>query len=262
MSAFLFGKTVDQLSALNQTSLVWFIITFPFVVLSVFAWLVCRHHTKLYGPSDFRTDEGFLSAGKEVGRDLQRKIEFEEEAGQVDSGGQVVGSTRKDPKVDSSNGPSPEQKINQLIFGTKADATSKIARAYLAEGLVFQALQQELRGSVRREVVLSGSVVDGLIYESDGSVTIVEVKILSPGSKELARRLRDCKAALDRAVNAFKSEVGGNPNPLLAIAVDGTADDAAEMKSRMKDGSFPFRSRVYSLAELMKQYGFEDVRKE
>ena len=53
MSALLLGFSITHLSANNQTILVLFVVSFPFVVLAVFGWLVSRHHMKLYGPSDY-----------------------------------------------------------------------------------------------------------------------------------------------------------------------------------------------------------------
>jgi hypothetical protein len=44
MSALLLGTSAKNLSLENQTKLVYFIVGFPFVVLSVFGWLVSRHH--------------------------------------------------------------------------------------------------------------------------------------------------------------------------------------------------------------------------
>ena len=35
------------------------------MVLSVFAWLVSKHHTKLYAPSDYKADESFIQASQE-----------------------------------------------------------------------------------------------------------------------------------------------------------------------------------------------------
>jgi hypothetical protein len=31
--------------------------------LGAFLWLVAKHHRKLYGPGDYRTDESFSNAG-------------------------------------------------------------------------------------------------------------------------------------------------------------------------------------------------------
>ncbi len=40
--------------------LIWFLVTFPFVVLAAFVWLVAYHHAKLFGPQDFDNQELFL----------------------------------------------------------------------------------------------------------------------------------------------------------------------------------------------------------
>lgn len=49
-----------SLSSAERFPLIYFLVLFPVLVLAVFAWLVSRHHTKLYGPSDFRDDESYL----------------------------------------------------------------------------------------------------------------------------------------------------------------------------------------------------------
>src|SRR5205814_1557120 len=89
MSALLLGTAINALSLNNQTILVIFIVSFPFVVLSVFGWLVTRHHTKLYGPGDYGTDKSFLDASgtlspEEIGKRLREEVR---KAG--DSGPQV-----------------------------------------------------------------------------------------------------------------------------------------------------------------------------
>jgi hypothetical protein len=45
----------------NRSILVWFLVSFPVVVFFVFAWLVSRHHAKLYPPQAFRDEEHFVS---------------------------------------------------------------------------------------------------------------------------------------------------------------------------------------------------------
>lgn len=54
----------DRLRDAERTVLVWFLVLFPPVVLVTFAWLVSRHHTKLYAPSDYRDDATFIQASR------------------------------------------------------------------------------------------------------------------------------------------------------------------------------------------------------
>lgn len=52
----------DKLVAGERLPLIWFLVVFPCLVLFIFAWLVSRHHTKLYAPSDYKQDEAFIQA--------------------------------------------------------------------------------------------------------------------------------------------------------------------------------------------------------
>jgi hypothetical protein len=46
-----------NLDSATTMVLVWFMVLFPILVLLVFAWLVSRHHTKLYSPRDYGQGE-------------------------------------------------------------------------------------------------------------------------------------------------------------------------------------------------------------
>ena len=59
--SLLLGIGLDKFTPSNETILVSFIVIFPFVVLAAFLWLVIVYPNRLYGPSDFRTDETFLA---------------------------------------------------------------------------------------------------------------------------------------------------------------------------------------------------------
>ncbi len=60
-SALVLGKS-DHLQPDERTLIIWFLVIFPFVVLAVFSWLVCKHHKKLYAPSDYSNEENFLNS--------------------------------------------------------------------------------------------------------------------------------------------------------------------------------------------------------
>ena len=51
----------NQLQTYERSILIGFLVIFPFVVFSVFIWLVIHHHEKLYAPSDFKNEEIFLA---------------------------------------------------------------------------------------------------------------------------------------------------------------------------------------------------------
>lgn len=48
------------LSPAERVPLVYFLIGFPVLVLSVFAWLVSKHSGKLFAPSDFKNEDNYV----------------------------------------------------------------------------------------------------------------------------------------------------------------------------------------------------------
>jgi CheY-like chemotaxis protein len=46
--------------ASERLPLIYFLISFPILVLAVFAWLVSRHSGKLFAPSDFKDEENYV----------------------------------------------------------------------------------------------------------------------------------------------------------------------------------------------------------
>jgi CheY-like chemotaxis protein len=52
----------DKLERGERLPVVWFLVLFPPLVLFTFAWLVSRHHAKLYSPADYREDASFIEA--------------------------------------------------------------------------------------------------------------------------------------------------------------------------------------------------------
>lgn len=70
--------SVSGLQPDERLPLVWFLVIFPLIVLVMFGWLVSRHHQKLYAPSDYRDDDGFLRSAEfrtEQVRGLQKQYE-------------------------------------------------------------------------------------------------------------------------------------------------------------------------------------------
>ena len=50
----------DAFTSMERLLLIVFLISFPVLVLFVFAWMVSNHSDKLYGPGDFKNEEHFL----------------------------------------------------------------------------------------------------------------------------------------------------------------------------------------------------------
>lgn len=62
--ASLVAGASQNLTADERQPIIWFLVLFPFVVLGAFVWLVTKHHTKLYAPSDYQKDDAFIRASE------------------------------------------------------------------------------------------------------------------------------------------------------------------------------------------------------
>lgn len=58
------GYVTTSVAPSLSSSMLWvliiFIVTFPFVILAAFVWLVVHHHSKLYAPEDFQDESNFM----------------------------------------------------------------------------------------------------------------------------------------------------------------------------------------------------------
>lgn len=247
-SALLLGTSVGALAPWNQTILTIFVVLFPCAILAVFAWLVSAHHQKLYGPGDYRSDEGFLQAAgqsspEEVGARLQEELSEDAEPVLADAG---------QPQLPAGAVPGevvPEEE------GATSTNRRLVQRAYLAESLVFQELQDRLSGTVMRNVSLPAKTkpfrVDGVIYAQDGEY-VVETLVVR-NAITLERRLT---RALDRLKNIGEAF----PTKRLILAVVGDGVPASpEVLTRVGGSSreVPNIATFYfDLAELENKYGF------
>jgi hypothetical protein len=280
VSALLLGLSVDKLSAGNQERLVWFVVIFPCAVLAAFLWLVAKHHKKLYGPGDYRTDEGFLSAGANpalVGQKYRDEASPEPEVTQI---GAIEGSALEPieeldvdepdgqnadapPEVEDRPAPEPPSHSSNMprdsaSYRQTSIAPSAAAEFYMLEGLVLQELQGQFNAPLRRDVQVSVDgrryTIDGLI-EEPGMKTVVEIKFVRNGAS-ISRRVRDGLAQLDRAVALLARPAGENVRGLLALV----ADDSAAIRAIQKlasDGALAsgHSIRFFSRPELLSKYG-------
>jgi hypothetical protein len=165
-------------------------------------------------------------------------------------------------KTEETSSATVESKAGKIVFNSGVGRSLRLTRAYLAEGLVFQALQAELGGSIQRDVTIAGLHVEGLVYSPDGTITVVEVKIVSASSPEWRRQVREARQYLENAKLAFQAEGPGRLRLLLALVVDGNFGRLAEVRSEIPT-SEGLDIRVYGMHELIQRYGFgdEDVPK-
>lgn len=77
-ACLLFGFSAKHLETTERIPLILFTAIFPVLVLILFGWLVAKHHDKLYGPQDYRSDEAFLKTRQQKIQDKSQKTEASE----------------------------------------------------------------------------------------------------------------------------------------------------------------------------------------
>ncbi|WP_394226076.1 hypothetical protein [Pseudoalteromonas spongiae] len=83
IAGLVLSSSANFLTPEERLPLIWLLVIFPFLVLVVFAWLVSQHHTKLYAPKDFVSDEAFLRALTPTEKQVKQQEEiakFEEDS--------------------------------------------------------------------------------------------------------------------------------------------------------------------------------------
>lgn len=251
MSALLLGATVGSLSKSNQSILVWFVVLFPVAVLAAFLWLVAKHHRKLYSPSDFRSDEGFLAQPAEP-QHLGARLAFEidEIASEIE---QAEEPAEAQPAEVEPHPPTTVQPEGRA---------AAVATAYLAESLAFRELDREFPGQIRQHVRVKASdgryvEIDGLI-ETDTVKYIVEVKFVSKGTR-YERRIRDAIEHISQGYIHHNGLLPGSTKAILIIITgDGvpSGEVAGYIESARGRSSLDISYRVYEVGELLARYGF------
>ena len=216
---------------------VWFLVLFPVVVFIGFLWLVSKHHTKLYAPTDYQTEEGFFRSltPEEKKEKIRKEAEaFADESSQEDE--VAVKADENKQEVPLRN-----ESINERIL--------------LAEELVLREVQYEYGSSITRDASLGNDLgLDGL-FAKDGKGYGVEVKLV---------RDRINKPALKNEIRkysqfTFKRNFR-NFHFVLAFAVEDIFRfDEAGVKEFVKNVSnsagINIEVKVYSLPELRDKYG-------
>jgi len=156
----------------EKMPLVWFLIFFPVIILLSFLYLVIRHHKKLYAPSDFRDDSGFLFTidSKNIDERLEAKTnELTVELIQ-DNSFQNIDNIEKQ-----------ERELKEEINSRNSETNEDLKKKYLMiENLVFSDLESEFKAPILRSVAGNHFYFDGMVDLSK-EVIGVEVKYTKLG---------------------------------------------------------------------------------
>ncbi|MBY5760420.1 hypothetical protein HFO07_27835 [Rhizobium leguminosarum] len=273
ISALLLGASVDKLTPDNQVRLVWFIIGFPVGILLAFLYLVTWHHRKLYSPSDFRTDESFLTSGdpEAIGKkylaegqpavDNSQRSAADEEAPPEEEAADGLPTT-----TDEVNGEEARSSVKPLAppavpRKSESNPTAFAAYAYMIEGLVMQELQNEYQSPIRRDAsfpMANGRLarVDGIIERPSGPL-ITEIKFIRPRG-EFMRRLREGSMQLRSYITIAREIIDPKTSGILVLVLDGLfgpQEIGHIMEAARNIGENDILVRVLKSQDLMNKYG-------
>jgi len=269
IAGLVFGLAAKNLSVLERQPLIWFLVVFPVLVLVLFAWLVARHHTKLYAPSDYRDTEGFFRALSATEQRARVDAEVEVlQAEVVEERERVEGTLSPPPRDDVRREAldTTRDRSNTVVQPNQRQSTSSIvatarrdlrAAVVLAEDLAFRELETEFGAPTVRHVGVSTPSGE---YHLDGMIRTVpkigvEVKyIRSPAHWQQAVDEGIAKAAQLRTIS---------PNPwklLLAIVLDRISPRQREIigpqvSARIARSEMSIELRVYDFGELQRKFG-------
>jgi hypothetical protein len=260
MAALLFGVAIKSLTTWNQTILVIFLVVFPVAVLCVFAWLVSKHHAKLYSPGEYRTDAAFHNAPLSFGGRFDDTAEAPapppadtspSSAPDEPSSPPPRTSTPPAPPAPPRESPSAPIPIDAPVTRSGSDGHQSVMRqGLLAETLAFQELQREFDAAVRRDVsvTLNNRVyaLDGIV-EAEGQNYAVEVRFI-----------RNHVSALKRARDIATRLQGLMMPVIFAFVVEDNlvnVDDVRRDAEKIARAYPNFIVRVWPVSELLTKYG-------
>ena len=235
------GLGAQHLDPSERAPLIWFIVLFPVVILTVFFRLVTTHHKKLYAPSDYKDERLFLSP-----------LSDEKRAERLESEVQRVEEQEAVPLPTAPPQESPRP-------------TPSIRSAYAdAERLAFLELEKEIGKPFRKYVQVSShgktEEFDGVLIAKD-EAHLIEVKYFSrPAFK------REFLEALIHRASTFiwdqtVEEKTSRERVIfwIAIVVDFPKGALPDFKRNVEDAVrcdlFTVNLRFFHLEDLKAKYG-------
>jgi len=239
IAALVFGLSGAELDQAQKMPLIWFLVSFPILVLLVFVWLVVNHHTKLYSPQDFRDKDGFFRALTP----LEQKQHLDREV----QGMQLAESATQTEL-------SPQRTRDNAGCTMLEDMR---ARIMVAKELVFRELQAEYKAPVRRQMAVfeTDITLDAVVFYYAG-IVVIEVRLVR--ILDWVHVVREAVRSMEKTHSELSQHV--THSFVLALISEGLteaertlAGEKAEEVIASSQLSIDFR--VYDFARLKRKYG-------
>jgi len=260
VAGLVFSTAAKTLTPTERQPLIWFLVGFPILVLWSFGWLVARHHTKLYAPSDYSDPEGFFRALSVV--EQRARLDAETDAVQKALPAENAASTAPLSGLSATSGSAAATSRNdESSARSETGAGSELGRRelrtaiLLAQELVFRELEAEFKLPVLRNVQLpDGPQVDGLVRTPPNGKAITAKYIRSP--KNVRNIVRALVLQGLRIYRGSKLRV----EPLLVLVVDSFEGSDVDLirqilRDELRAAGVEIENRVYDFVELQRKFG-------
>jgi Holliday junction resolvase-like predicted endonuclease len=274
----------------NQALYIWFLMLFPFALISLFFLTLNFNHRVLYAPSDFRDEDNFVNILKkstysevleykekeadavvleEVCESVPPQIESEtapQPPVQVTSNGAPFSPPRIEQWVTNAeavllgfDGATTRSQRNQMELIARQISERRMRDARLAEKLALETLEKELGVSIDREMKIEAGNsrfhFDG-IARRGSSLTAIEVKYFrSRRSAQMNMMMwQDLRRSLESLYLSLTEEQRREFSFILVIVNDNDSDEIARMVAkRLNDLPFPTAIKLYDFDVLVTQ---------
>jgi hypothetical protein len=247
-ACLILGLSFDHFkNEIERLPLIWFIITFPILILVAFIYLVVKHHNKLYAPGDYKDEGNFFRTLDPAHQRLRLLNEIE--------------TIQKD----SSEG-LPENGISdqtaQKIIKSESDTANLKDKYLIAEDLALRAFEQGRNLTIKRHMRIVGKKAatadfDALAFDQD-FIYGIDVRFTIHGHLSKVLREKITTSFKDYRKDVKELDFIGTLKVIVIVVSENGNISALknELDELVSQAEFPLETYVYHFTELKRRFGY------
>lgn len=253
IASYTFNTIIEHVGIVLKSSLVWFIILFPCIILWVFYWLVTRHHHKLYAPKDFENPDHFMDTiSRATPDEVNQKLQ-EEVSSQFSSTKEPLHCDKEETSVEELYKTLNHSQITKLFHLSRRE---HMENAREAEYLALKALSEQYKYEFEQNIKIGDIIVDG--FSDGGEVkTVVEIKYVTSQYFSNSSSIERMK----RQFNDLSKRFPNTNTEFLLVIVKASEIDEKKLIERlsyfMDKSGLKVKIVFFDFVELKAKYGCE-----
>ncbi len=248
------------LEAGSQATYIWFLMLFPFALITLFFITLNWNHRVLYAPSDFQDEDNFVNILKK--QSYTETLESIEE--DIDATNRI-----EDTLEDKSTHETSTNKVKSKLSITNKterlerdkinqDVKRQQMQEYkIAEKLVLEKLEKELNVTIesdmKMEIGASNFRFDGVIRKGN-TLTAIEVKYMRKRNTWNISQWHRTINQFQELYNSLSEVQKQSFSIIFAVVTDENKEELQEyIQKRFKDFIFPIAVQVYDFDNLVNE---------